>query len=152
MIELFDINTLLFAGKWLLIGVIYLFLFIVLIAVRREMGLRIGGRERLPTEAPGRLRVRFPGGDSRLQNGAVFNLSAETRLGAGADNDIVLSDPFISSRHARMVWDGVEWWVEDLGSKNGTFIGEVRLLPMKPNIILVSATIRLGDVVLELLE
>jgi hypothetical protein len=152
MIELFDINTLLFAGKWLFIGVIYLFLFVVLIAVRREMGLRIGGRERLPTEAPGRLRVRSPGGDSRLQIGAVFNLNPETRLGAGADNDIVLSDPFISSQHVSMVWDGVEWWVKDLGSKNGTFIGEVRLLPMKPNIILVGATIRLGEVVLELLE
>lgn len=152
MIELFDLNTLLFAGKWLFIGVVYLFLFIVLIAVRREMRLRIGGRERLPSEAPGRLRVRSPGSDSRLQKGAVFNLSPQTRVGAGADNDIVLSDPFVSSQHARLVWDGVDWYLEDLGSKNGTFIGEIRLQPLKPNILPVGAAIRLGNIVLELLE
>jgi hypothetical protein len=152
MIDLFDLNTLLFAGKWLFIGVIYLFLFIVLIAVRREMRLRIGGRERLPSETPGSLRIRSPGGDSWLQKGAVFNLNPETRLGASADNDIVLSDPFVSSQHARMVWDGVNWWVEDLGSKNGTFIGELRLPPMKPYILPVGAMLRLGDVILELLE
>jgi hypothetical protein len=152
MIELFDINTLLFAGKWLFIGVIYLFLFVVLIAVRREMGLRIGGRERLPSEAPGRVRVRSSGGDSRLQKGAVFNLNQQTRLGAGEDNEIIISDPFVSSQHARMVWDGVDWYIEDLGSKNGTFIGDVRLVPMKPNILPVGAAFRLGDVVLELLE
>lgn len=152
MIELFDINTLLFAGKWLFIGVIYLFLFVVLIAVRREMGLRIGGRKRLLSEAPGRLRVRSPGGDSRLQKGALFNLNPQTRIGAGADNDIVLSDPFVSSQHARLVWDGVDWSIEDLGSKNGTFIGEVRLAPLKPNILPVGAALRLGDVVLELME
>lgn len=152
MTDLFDINTLLFAGKWLFIGVIYLFLFVVLIAVRREMGLRIGGRERLPSEAPGKLRVRHSGADPKLQSGELFYLNPETSLGAGADNDLTLSDPYVSSRHARMRWDGANWWVEDLGSKNGTYIGENRLLPMKPTILPAGASIRVGDVVLDLLE
>lgn len=152
MIDLLDLNTLLFAGKWIFIGVIYLFLFIVLIAVRREMRMRIGGSEPLHAEAPGRLRVRSAGADSRLHKGEVFNLNPETRLGAAVENDIVLSDPYVSSQHARMVWDGVDWWVEDLGSKNGTFVGELRLISMRPKVLPVGATLRLGEVVLELMD
>ena len=45
-------------------------------------------------------------------------------LGRVPDCDICLSeDPEVSRRHARLFWqDG--WWLEDLRSSNGSFIGE----------------------------
>jgi hypothetical protein len=44
----------------------------------------------------------------------------------GADNGV-------SRRHAQLTTDGTRWWVEDLGSSNGTFVaGAVDPLPKKP--------------------
>lgn len=33
-------------------------------------------------------------------------------------------DPDMSRRHARIGWTGSSWTIEDMGSSNGTFIGE----------------------------
>ena len=33
------------------------------------------------------------------------------------------SDPGVSRRHAQLTTDGSRWFVEDLGSSNGTFVG-----------------------------
>jgi len=44
---------------------------------------------------------------------------------AGRDpavNDFVLDDPRVSARHARFEWTGSGWTLNDLGSKNGTFL------------------------------
>jgi ABC transport system ATP-binding/permease protein len=44
-------------------------------------------------------------------------------IGRDAGNDLVLRQPSVSARHARVLVgpDGV--WIEDLGSRNGTFVG-----------------------------
>jgi len=33
------------------------------------------------------------------------------------------ADVAVSRRHAQLSTDGTRWWVEDLGSSNGTFVG-----------------------------
>ncbi|MFT4288023.1 FHA domain-containing protein [Nocardioides sp.] len=43
------------------------------------------------------------------------------------------SDPGISRRHCQLTTDGTRWWVEDLGSSNGTYVGAaVGGLPTAP--------------------
>ncbi len=43
------------------------------------------------------------------------------------------SDNGISRRHAQLTTDGTRWWVEDLGSSNGTYVGPaVGPLPTDP--------------------
>jgi len=42
-------------------------------------------------------------------------------LGRGADNTLSLPDPTISSHHARIVEHIGLYWLEDLGSTNGTY-------------------------------
>ncbi|MEJ7833454.1 MAG: FHA domain-containing protein [Nocardioides sp.] len=43
------------------------------------------------------------------------------------------SDNGISRRHAQLTTDGKRWWVEDLGSSNGTYVGgSVGALPTHP--------------------
>jgi hypothetical protein len=45
----------------------------------------------------------------------------------------VSSDSGVSRRHAQLTTDGQRWWVEDLQSANGTFVGEAgRSLPATP--------------------
>ena len=43
------------------------------------------------------------------------------------------SDPGVSRRHAQLTTDGMRWFVEDLGSSNGTFVGPASgPLPAQP--------------------
>ncbi|MCO4747218.1 MAG: FHA domain-containing protein [Proteobacteria bacterium] len=40
-----------------------------------------------------------------------------------------LSDPLVSGEHASIWWDGSDWCVRDLASRNGTYVDGVRLEP-----------------------
>jgi len=42
-------------------------------------------------------------------------------LGRGAGCDLVIPDGGVSRAHAAVTWRGGEYWVEDLGSQNGTW-------------------------------
>ncbi|WP_238695369.1 FHA domain-containing protein [Ornithinimicrobium flavum] len=43
------------------------------------------------------------------------------------------ADSAVSRRHAQLTSDGTRWWIEDLGSSNGTFVGVVgEPLPTEP--------------------
>ena len=144
-------NGLLFASKWVFIGLVYFMLFIVLIAVRRELSYRIDSRGPVSSAvSPGRLKVIQTGSDKRLRAGAVLALGPETTLGAGPENEIVLGDPFVSGRHARLSWDGSNWWVEDLGSRNGTYVDRRRCPPHTPQILLAGGVLQVGDLAFEL--
>src|SRR3990172_592161 len=48
-------------------------------------------------------------------------------IGRLAPCELAISDdPDLSRRHARLVWNGSSWMLEDLDSSNGTFIGELQ--------------------------
>jgi pSer/pThr/pTyr-binding forkhead associated (FHA) protein len=61
----------------------------------------------------------------------------------------VLSDDYASGRHARIFPQDGDWYVEDLESTNGTFVGQQRVAsgPVK---LAVGSTMRIGTTVLEL--
>ncbi len=62
----------------------------------------------------GRLYAVKPGGD--------------TNIGRAPDNDVVLSDTSVSSRHARIRHGGGNaYYLYDLASTNGTFINGTRM-------------------------
>jgi hypothetical protein len=149
--EALNINTLLFAGKWALTGLVYLILIIVVIQVRREMVSRAMGPERLAAVVAGRLKVLDAGGDTRMMPGKLLPLKPVTRLGAEFDNDLVLSDPFVSGHHARLNWDGAAWWIEDLGSSNGTTVDGQSCPPKVPKSLRNGALLKLGDSTFELM-
>lgn len=48
-------------------------------------------------------------------------------VGRGQDADVVLALPEISARHVRLRYDGTALAVEDLGSRNGTFVNGRRV-------------------------
>jgi pSer/pThr/pTyr-binding forkhead associated (FHA) protein len=48
-------------------------------------------------------------------------------IGRLPDNDVVIDNPAVSSHHACVFRDGDNWVVEDLDSKNGTFVNGKRV-------------------------
>ncbi len=51
---------------------------------------------------------------------------AQISLGRDPACDCVLDDETVSANHAQLVYRHNQWWVEDLKSKNGTFINDQR--------------------------
>jgi pSer/pThr/pTyr-binding forkhead associated (FHA) protein len=72
-----------------------------------------------------------------LESGQTFRLDRlKAALGRHAgQNDIVLRDPYISSKHAQIIYKAGRFFIEDLGSTNKTFINGVALIPGKPVVL-----------------
>ena len=69
-------------------------------------------------------------------------------IGRGPDAAIRLDDDYVSTRHARIGVSGDTWYVEDLGSTNGTYIGNQRLT--QATAIQLGTQVRVGKTTLEL--
>jgi hypothetical protein len=69
-------------------------------------------------------------------------------IGRADDSTLVLTDDFASSRHARLTNRGGQWYVEDLGSTNGTYLDQQRV--QGPLLVATGQPIRIGQTVLEL--
>ena len=67
----------------------------------------------------GRLRILEPSD----RKGETYSLSDELTVGRGGGCGVVLpDDQFVSTVHARLFRRGDDLFVEDLGSRNGTFV------------------------------
>lgn len=76
------------------------------------------------------LVIQHPDGTTR----SIPLTGRRVSLGRASDNDLAFpEDPILSRRHLAVDYDGTDWFVEDLGSKNGTglngepFVGRRRL-------------------------
>ena len=69
-------------------------------------------------------------------------------IGRGNDAAIRLDDDYVSTRHARIASSGDQWFVEDLGSTNGTYIGSARIT--QPTTLTLGTQVRIGKTILEL--
>jgi pSer/pThr/pTyr-binding forkhead associated (FHA) protein len=52
---------------------------------------------------------------------------AEITIGRDPNCDIQAPDETVSARHARLAFHHGQWWLEDLGSTNGTSLNQMRL-------------------------
>ena len=69
-------------------------------------------------------------------------------IGRGSDCQIRLDDDYVSTRHARIANSGDTWYVEDLGSTNGTYLDQQRV--QGPLLVAPGQPIRIGQTALEL--
>lgn len=103
-----------------------------------------GGPTAPPRVRPSRLVVV-----EGPQTGTVLELAdSPVLLGRAQEATLVLADDYASGRHARLFPQGSRWFIEDLGSTNGTFVGSeplIRAIPVEPG-----TPLRIGKTVFEL--
>jgi hypothetical protein len=143
-----------------LLLLLWIFVFAVVGVVRRDMfvGARAGRLVATPRAAGG------GGGGAKVKKGrAAHQLVvtggqlAGTRLtlgespitiGRAEDSTLVVTDDYASARHARLVPRSGQWYVEDLGSTNGTYMNDQRIqgiIPLPPGV-----GVQIGQSVVEL--
>jgi hypothetical protein len=76
--------------------------------------------------------------------GKIFELvQDELTIGRDIGNRIVINDPEVSRKHARLTMQSGGYVIEDLGSTNGTFVNNQRLIG--PHMLRPGETIMLGE-------
>lgn len=144
--------------------VLWLFVLASMRVIRSD--LRTSGQARIATPPPARRRgksgsatttgaQRTVGGPTQLVvtegglTGTRIGLTgAPVLIGRANDSTLVLEDDYASTRHARISFQDNMWVVEDLGSTNGTYLGQRKVdgpVPME-----VGVPVRIGKTVLEL--
>lgn len=138
---------------WILLGlrllstvILYTFLGLAFYIIWRDLK-----QAKPQTEVSGQLyylRVIDSAGDNGLAVDQTLPLQPITLLGRDPENTLVINDASISGRHARLNREKGVWWLEDLGSKNGTFLNDLQL--SKPASVTNGDTITIGDIRLQL--
>jgi hypothetical protein len=68
-------------------------------------------------------------------------------IGRAPENLLIVNDPKVSSHHAQIRPEGQGYDIVDLGSSNGTFVNEQRLVPNVPRLLYTGDQVRVGDTV-----
>lgn len=95
----------------------------------------------------GTLRV-IASHSSTLPVDTLIDLTPVTSIGRNSRNTITLDDNYISGEHALLSWRDTQWWLEDLGSRNGTLINDAPLTD--PVVVSAGDVITLGEIRLKL--
>jgi pSer/pThr/pTyr-binding forkhead associated (FHA) protein len=118
--------------KLAFIGVLYLFLLWVARSALKDLA-RPAGSSRLPADQHASARdlvrqsVLIVEGGGGLRAGAAFQLDGDVTIGRSPQTEIQIDDPFASGRHARIYERGGLFYVEDMGSTNGTYLNGQKL-------------------------
>lgn len=133
---------------------IYAFIAVVLIYVVKDLqrtGSTVKERRRLQkfTHGSSYLKLEYAPEGSGLE-GSEFLLGAETKIGRDPKSEIVLSEKVVSNNHAKIYFDHGQYWLEDLGSTNGTLLNG---LPLSgPAVLTNGDQIKIGDYIFRLVR
>lgn len=118
------------ALRYVFLALLYVFLFLVVRVVYREispatrpLGERAGTRRRQKRRG---AMLLIQGGSGRKRQ-AGWKLENEIVIGRTSDCDISLKDEFTSNMHAKIYRLEGRYYVEDLGSTNGTYVNGRRI-------------------------
>jgi hypothetical protein len=142
---------------------LWIFVFTVVGVIRRD--LFAGGRSKSIVASPrGVGGAMPPGRPAKVKRGkaarqllVTAGQLAGTRItlgdipitiGRAEDSTLVITDDFASARHARLVPREGQWFVEDLGSTNGTYLDRGKVSGPTP--VPLGVPIRIGRTSLEL--
>ncbi len=149
--------------KFAYLAILWIFVLGAISVIRSDMfGARVdaaGGPSRAEQKAT-QKQARKPSKPPRgtpskvvVVDGPSSGMSAQlgdepVLIGRGTDAAIRLDDDYVSTRHARIGSSGGTFYVEDLGSTNGTYIGSQRIT--QATAIQLGSRVRVGKTTVEL--
>ena len=116
-----DIDALLVLRLAFLV-LLYLFLFFVARAAWREL--------RAPAATDGtpvKELLMLDPARSRWRRGERIAIRPGASVGREVGNTLVVDEDTVSAAHGVFRFEGGRWWLEDLGSTNGTFVNRERV-------------------------
>jgi len=146
-------STMILSARFGLLAMLWVFIFLVMWTQRKDV-VSAGGtmRRKAYASAPSPREkartlavVEGPLKGSHMEIASLEDLT----VGRAGDNDFQLGDDFASSRHARLFRRGSDWFVEDLDSRNGTFVNGVRI--DQPERVTVGTDMKMGRTIVRLM-
>ncbi|MBV9691577.1 MAG: FHA domain-containing protein [Ktedonobacteraceae bacterium] len=147
------IDTFLLILRLLFVILLYLFLMQVVLAITRDLRRASAVDQAGVGKAAvslGSLVVVDSGLSTTISPGRTFRLEPQTSIGRGPTNTIQLADNFISTEHTHLWYRHGKWYVQDVGSKSGTYVNEQPArdaIPAKPGDI-----VRVGHIKFKLTQ
>jgi pSer/pThr/pTyr-binding forkhead associated (FHA) protein len=137
--------------KYVLLVLLYFFVFRAIRSVVADVG---GRRSRAPEP-----RATPPSRGRRAPTSVLVHegeggrpttvpLSGPTDVGRAPSCTITVGDTYVSHQHARFFSRDGSWFIEDLGSTNGTYVNDRRI--SEPAEVHAGDVVRMGKTVLEL--
>lgn len=142
---------------------LWIFVFTVVGVIRRD--LFAGSRSSRIVAAPrGVGATMAPGRPAKVKRGRTAHRlvvtagslagthitlgEAPITIGRAEDSTLVITDDYASAKHARLVPRAGQWYLEDLGSTNGTYLDKTKVSAPTP--VPLGVPIRIGRTSLEL--
>jgi pSer/pThr/pTyr-binding forkhead associated (FHA) protein len=101
----------------LIAAILYVFLGVILLYLWKDM------------QSHGKVKQISPEAHlEKIEGEALeskYPLEEINLIGRATDNTLILYESTVSGYHARLSYQNEQWWLEDLGSRNGTFVNEL---------------------------
>ena len=135
--------TILLALRIILIAVLFGFIGWAFWLLWRDLRLQSAAltRPRLPS-------IQLTRKEADLPQTVIFT-RLQVLVGRDPAAELYLEDKTISARHARLYYEDTQWWVEDLGSTNGTLLNQERVA--EPVVLASGDRLQFGQVAFSLI-
>ncbi|MFZ4827971.1 MAG: FHA domain-containing protein [Phototrophicaceae bacterium] len=82
---------------------------------------------RITNETHGKLIQLRKAMDDFSPTDKIYPIFLRTTIGRNGDNTLQIEDDYLSSNHAHLYLRDNIWWLEDLGSRNGTLLNNIEI-------------------------
>lgn len=110
--------------RYIFIVIIYLFM----LAIIRMIYLDIKNLRVTPNEEGAYLKLISRRESIPYKIKEEYPVIGQLNVGRVGGNEIILRDPYVSKKHARIFGKDNSYYIEDLGSSNGTYINGRRIV------------------------
>lgn len=146
-------STIILSARFGLLALLWVFILLVMWTQRKDV-VSAGGavrRQAVASSPAPREKAHTLAVVAGPLQGSHMEIASleEFTVGRAGDNDFQLGDDYASSRHARLFRRGSDWFVEDLDSRNGTFVNGVRI--DQPERVTVGMDMKMGRTIVRLM-
>jgi len=127
--------------RLLMVLALYAFLGLVLVILWRDMKRQ--GELLSSKKVPIIKLMNLPKEKARIFQFTI----PEILIGRDPSCECQLNDDTVSANHARLTFHHNKWWIEDLGSKNGTYLNQEHI--PEPLVVTSGDQLRFGQIVMQ---